>query len=418
MRRSSEVGMLLIALCALSCAISSSSLAFSYTLNIFGNANMDDAINESDIAYLEDVMAGRSPATELSDANLDGIVDGKDIEQVERLIDETGEQLTLKAYTIYEELMNITIPMPVESIAVLNLACAESVRGINAQDMVVGVGSSLVEGSNRDFFPEMIDLPTVGKWSEPDIEAIISLNPDIVIADLRTPDPEKLEDKLEGTGITVVRMGFTYPDYSSSEIMALGYILDRKDDARELNSIAGKYLDLIEERVSSIAESERPRVYPIYYTSADLWKTGSNGSIVDMLCGLAGGENIAHDLTGGTGGMYPTVDPEWVVGENPQIIFTWSSPGGYSLTNDTAMRELWTKIVQAPELSRVDAAKDERVHLMTTEITSRPRWFVGLSYLAKWFYPEKFPDLDPEAIHKEYLERFQGLKYQGIFVYP
>jgi iron complex transport system substrate-binding protein len=418
MRRSSEVGMLLIALCALSCAISSSSLAFSYTLNIFGNANMDDAINESDIAYLEDVMAGRSPATELSDANLDDVVDGKDIEQVERLIDGTEEQLALKAYTIYEELMNVTIPMPVERIVVLNLACAESVRGIKARDMVVGVGSSLVEGSNRDFFPEMIDLPTVGKWSEPDIEAIISLNPDIVIADLRTPDPEKLEDKLEGTGITVVRMGFTYPDYSSSEIMALGYILDRKDDARELNSFAGKYLDLIEERVSSIAESERPRVYPIYYTSADLWKTGSNGSIVDMLCGLAGGENIAHDLTGGTGGMYPTVDPEWVVGENPQIIFTWSSPGGYSLTNDTAMRELWTKIVQAPELSRVDAAKDERVHLMTTEITSRPRWFVGLSYLAKWFYPEKFPDLDPEAIHKEYLERFQGLKYQGIFVYP
>ena len=418
MRRSSEVGMLLIALCALSCAISSSSLAFSYTLNIFGNANMDDAINESDIAYLEDVMAGRSPATELSDANLDGIVDGKDIEQVEKLIDGTGEQLTLKAYTIYEELMNVTIPMPVERIVVLNLACAESVRGIKARDMVVGVGSSLVEGSNRDFFPEMIDLPTVGKWSEPDIEAIISLNPDIVIADLRTPDPEKLEDKLEGTGITVVRMGFTYPDYSSSEIMALGYILDRKDDARELNSFAGKYSDLIEERLSSIAESERPRVYPIYYTSADLWKTGSNGSIVDMLCGLAGGENIAHDLTGGTGGMYPTVDPEWVVGENPQIIFTWSSPGGYSPANDTAMRELWTKIVQAPELSRVDAAKDERVHLMTTEITSRPRWFVGLSYLAKWFYPEKFPDLDPEAIHKEYLERFQGLKYQGIFVYP
>ncbi|MFZ3050927.1 MAG: ABC transporter substrate-binding protein [Methanothrix sp.] len=418
MRRSSEVGMLLIALCALSCAISSSSLAFSYTLNIFGNANMDDAINESDIAYLEDVMAGRSPATELSDANLDDVVDGKDIEQVERLIDGTEEQLALKAYTIYEELMNVTIPMPVERIVVLNLACAESVRGIKARDMVVGVGSSLVEGSNRDFFPEMIDLPTVGKWSEPDIEAIISLNPDIVIADLRTPDPEKLEDKLEGTGITVVRMGFTYPDYSSSEIMALGYILDRKDDARELNSFAGKYLDLIEERVSSIAESERPRVYPIYYTSADLWKTGSNGSIVDMLCGLAGGENIAHDLTGGTGGMYPTVDPEWVVGENPQIIFTWSSPGGYSPANDTAMRELWTKIVQAPELSRVDAAKDERVHLMTTEITSRPRWFVGLSYLAKWFYPEKFPDLDPEAIHKEYLERFQGLKYQGIFVYP
>ena len=75
MRRSSEVGMLLIALCAISWAISSPSLAFSYTLNIFGNANMDDTIDELDIAYLEDVIAGRSPATEMADANLDGIVD-------------------------------------------------------------------------------------------------------------------------------------------------------------------------------------------------------------------------------------------------------------------------------------------------------------------------------------------------------
>ena len=387
MRRSSEFVMLLVVLCASSSAICSSSLAYSYILGIFGNANMDDAIDEKDVIYLEDVLAGNSQPTELSDANFDGIVDRKDVEEIQRQINGTQGQLTLKAYTIYEEAMNVTIPMPVERIVVLNLASAESVRGIKAQDKVIGVGSSLVEGSNRDFFPEMADLPTVGKWSEPDIEAIISLDPDIVIADLRTPDPEKLEDKLEGSGIDVVRMGFTYPDYSLAEIMALGYILDREDDARELNSFAGKYLDLIEERVSSIAENERPRIYPIYYTSADLWKTGSNGSIVDMLCGLAGGENIAHDLSGGTGGMYPTVDPEWVVGENPQIIFTWSSPGGYSQTNDTALRELWTKIVQAPELSQVDAAKNERVHLMTTEITSRPRWFVGLRIWPSGFIP-------------------------------
>ena len=122
MRRSSEVGMLLIALCAISWAISSPSLAFSYTLNIFGNANMDDTIDELDIAYLEDVIAGRSPATEMADANLDGIVDEKDIEQVKRLIDGTGEQISLKAYTIYEEAVNVTIPMPVERSVVLNMA--------------------------------------------------------------------------------------------------------------------------------------------------------------------------------------------------------------------------------------------------------------------------------------------------------
>jgi len=42
--------------------------------------------------------------------------------------------------------------------------------------------------------------------------------------------------------------------------------------------------------------------------------------------------------------------------------------------------------------------------------------------MAKWFHPDLFKDLDPEAIHQEYLTRFQHLDYdlgkQGVFVYP
>jgi len=42
--------------------------------------------------------------------------------------------------------------------------------------------------------------------------------------------------------------------------------------------------------------------------------------------------------------------------------------------------------------------------------------------MAKWFHPDLFEDLDPKAIHQEYLTRFQGLDYDldehGVFVYP
>ena len=408
----------LIVICTLS-AFSAASAA-GYTLQIFGNANLDGAIDESDIAYVRDVIAGKSDSTELADANRDGIVDDEDIKQIERIINSTEDHLVLKAFTIYDKAEIVTIPMPVEKIIILNLACAEAIRCIKAEDKVIGIGSSTVEGSNKDFFSDLSSLPTVGKWSEPDIETILRLQPDLVIADLRTPNTEILEDKLEGTGITVIRMGFTYPDYSLAEMMALGYILGKKDEAREYTNFAGEYIDLIESRVSAIPVDKRSKVYPIYssHTTGDLGKSGSNGSIVDMLCGLAGGVNIAHNLTGGTGGMYPTVDLEWVVIENPQIIFTWGSPGGYYATNETEMTQLWTSIVDSKELSQVSAAKDKRVYLMTTEIASRPRWFVGLSYLAKWFNPDQFADLDPEAIHKEYLEKFQGVGYQGAFVYP
>jgi iron complex transport system substrate-binding protein len=42
--------------------------------------------------------------------------------------------------------------------------------------------------------------------------------------------------------------------------------------------------------------------------------------------------------------------------------------------------------------------------------------------MAKWFHPDLFKDLDPQAIHQEYLNRFQNLDYNldknGVFVYP
>jgi iron complex transport system substrate-binding protein len=41
-------------------------------LEVFGNANMDNTINEKDVAYVEGVIKGKNAATNLSDANYDG----------------------------------------------------------------------------------------------------------------------------------------------------------------------------------------------------------------------------------------------------------------------------------------------------------------------------------------------------------
>jgi iron complex transport system substrate-binding protein len=43
---------------------------------------------------------------------------------------------------------------------------------------------------------------------------------------------------------------------------------------------------------------------------------------------------------------------------------------------------------------------------------------MGASYMAKWFYPDIFKDLDPEAINKKYFEKWLGVPYKGIWVYP
>jgi len=74
------------------------------------------------------------------------------------------------------------------------------------------------------------------------------------------------------------------------------------------------------------------------------------------------------------------------------------------------------------ELASVTAVKNGRVYVLSQDLQSGPRSFLSSEYMAKWFHPELFEDLDPQAIHQEYLTRFQGLDYDldenGVFVYP
>ena len=44
--------------------------------------------------------------------------------------------------------------------------------------------------------------------------------------------------------------------------------------------------------------------------------------------------------------------------------------------------------------------------------------YIGAIYCAKWFYPELFKDMDPEAIHKEFVEKWIGARFGGIWAYP
>jgi len=42
-------------------------------------------------------------------------------------------------------------------------------------------------------------------------------------------------------------------------------------------------------------------------------------------------------------------------------------------------------------------------------------------YMAKWFYPDIFGDLDPQAVHQECIDTFQGIDFDvsehGVFMY-
>ena len=138
----------------------------------------------------------------------------------------------------------------------------------------------------------------------------------------------------------------------------------------------------------------------------------------------AGGKNI-FDIP------YGKVDPEAVMERNPDIIVKMAPGGvtGYHLDPDdtTEIEKVREEIMSRPELRDVAAVKNGRVYVMSQYFApgfgfSGARNFLQIAYQAKWFHPELFEDLDPKAIHQEYLTRFQGLDYdldtKGVFVYP
>jgi iron complex transport system substrate-binding protein len=158
------------------------------------------------------------------------------------------------------------------------------------------------------------------------------------------------------------------------------------------------------------------------------YKTGIPGSRYHQMMVLAGGRNIAADSPIPPGGSTTsvTVDPEWVITQNPDIIirkkFLRTTTPCYSGDDPAALIATWEDVMNTPELANVNAVKNRRVYTIANMLQTGPHCphcLIGLAHYAKWFHPELFKDLD--QIHQEYLDRFQRIDFDvskhGIFVY-
>ena len=383
--------------------------ASDYTLGIFGNANEDDTINMQDVTYTELIILEYRDETELSDAKYDGKINMQDVTQIELVILGREKELTI----VDSAEMTVTVKKPVERVVCCHSNIIETMRSIGVTDTIVGVDDKTIE--NKEFFPEFSEIPSIGGWT-PDIEAILELQPDVVFVYPVSGVP--VVEKLEPIGIPVVCIDCYKPQSYVEEIEKLGYILEKREETREFLDFYQGYMNTIEEQVEGISETDKPRVYLGW--KFDPYKTGGLKSGYHWKIVAAGGTNIFGDLEP----MYPVVDSEEIIERDPEIIVWSSKLGGYLLdVGDTSELEtLREEIMSRPELQEVTAVKNENVYVITNHILGGTRNFVSIGYMAKWLHPDIFEDLEPSAIHQEYLTEFQGLDYDlsehGVFVYP
>ena len=374
-----------------------------FALGIYGNANEDDTIDMRDLTYVKLIFFGKRPETELADAKYDGEINPLDFVQIKLIIVGNENELTVVDSTD----RIVTVKKPIERVVASRSYTCEAIRTLRAQDKVVGIDSYTKE-KYKDYFPELSKLPGVGHPL--DYEAILNLNPDLVVGGIKYP--EKLPD------IPAVRLPLWRSEDIVEELLKLGYILDKKDEAKHyIVEFHDKYIDLIKARTEGLSEEERPKVYVEDYRRPYRAYGGKSGA--QRFIEMCGGRNIFADIEESK----VIVDPEEVMMRNPDIIIRYIevTDAGYEYDDPSKIKALWEDTVNRPELANVNAVKNNKVYIIDNGLNYGQDYPIALAYWAKWFHPDIFEDIDPLTIHQEFLTEFQGLDYDlnkhGVFMY-
>ncbi|PKA44969.1 ABC transporter substrate-binding protein (plasmid) [Rhizobium sullae] len=276
-------------------------------------------------------------------------------------------------------------------------------------------------------FPRLATLPAfVGKENGLiDIESTIVQKPDVVLLNLEAMSANedvKYIEKLAELKIPVLYIDFRHYPLKNTEptIRLLGKIMGRENRAEEIIAFRHQAMARVTDVLARV-EPQRPRVFVEriggYADDCCLSFGAENfGKYVE----LAGGHNIGSDLLPSTFGQ---LNPEQVIAADPeQVVVTsadWEAyvPGGKWIplgpgADPKVTRKKLEWFTTRSAYTGIAAQKTRNFHGIWHQFYNSPYEFIAVQQLAKWFHPDLFADLDPDATFAEYHRRFLPIPYR------
>ena len=277
-------------------------------------------------------------------------------------------------------------------------------------------------------FPEAADLPFLGNLTDGTLqtETVVTLDPDVLILTIgnkAAADEVNLEEMLSGIGVKIVYVDFREHiiDNTVPSLHILGQLFGKEERAQEVADFWQSKMDAIA-KVIADNNPQRPDVF--MYRAAGLVECcGTFGpDNFGLMVELAGGNNLGSDFLPGYTG---SINPEQVIASNPDLIVVtgsdWTNSanaeGFVSVGPGTAdgadvSREVLASLVEAPAFTGSSAVAEGDVHAIWHQFYASPYQFVAIEAMAKWFHPDLFADVDPDATFKEFYDRFLPIDYQ------
>jgi iron complex transport system substrate-binding protein len=281
-----------------------------------------------------------------------------------------AEDKTQAAIEITDQLgRTVTLEQPAQRI--LSLAPNNTEILFALDEEVVGVTEYC------DYPPEAQTKTIIGGFSNPNIEEIVALEPDLILV---TTMHEDILPQMEGMGLTVMALAPQVFEDVYEGIEIVGRATGKETEAAALRADMEGRVKAITDLTDAIPEDERPGVF--YLTWHDPLMTSGGDTLINELIEMAGGTNIFEEVPGSE-----IIDLEVLITRNPQVCIV-----GIGMV-DEGEEELGLLFFETEErLQNTDAVKNDRIYGIHLDLTGRagPRLVDGLEAFARAIHPELF----------------------------
>jgi len=174
----------------------------------------------------------------------------------------------------------------------------------------IGCGENIVGVDKYSDYPlDVKNKTVVGSSYSPNLEAIVGLEPDLLIAWWYARDNLlPIEDK-----VTVMYINPQSVEDVLQLIRQIGLMMNKVEEAEKLVEEMQSRIENITKITEDLNKSQRPLVY---YELSKKGRTVGQGTFTNELIYMAGGINIAADEPF----RYPDLTDEYIIARNPDVI--------------------------------------------------------------------------------------------------
>lgn len=202
---------------------------------------------------------------------------------------------------------------------------------------VLGAGDRIIATTKYSNYPaEAENIPRIGGYNGIQIERVLALKPDLIIAWM---DGNKIEDieKMEQLGLNVYRSKTRSLDNIPNELIKLGKLIGLVDSAEKAAKAFNARLQTIR-----LNNDTKPAVRFFYQLWDEPLRAMAAGSWINTVMAACGGENVFND----TALDYPEVSIENVLIASPEMFIIPSHHG-----TETAGVDKWRKWPEIPAIA-------------------------------------------------------------------